>query len=485
MTIELHDLFKTGFNEQLRSFFKTDANFGKTILIKHVGLTIRAHGVLYNNLNPKKTIYIEVDLYEQIKSSNEMFINISRDFSVDLLKSVEMFDRIEINFKGAMQISRIMERLFISVYGNHPFLGIKICNLRCSLIKVKSENEFLKLVDNQVQEIAVLGKVNKLVIETTRNLNSKGNIMEMVIENFEANDVELADNRGDSKFQLLASKIEKLSIEQNKFSVVEIVELNTQRLDFKYNSIENLYLKSIKPTNFKQQSSISLISNKITKRLLLDGIAFTAKGKVPSWMFKDYILTGTKYFGFYLEINEDNDFEEVQANNLNWTYESIVNFKHKDSPHQKLSTILLFKLLYDKKQDSPNNRLFRAFEKRFHNEHHKNFNFPLILGWISNKYGLSVTRPLIWILILLGIEILLLSLVSLACIESFMDNWGKLISLINPAHRTETILTMIDACPNSNMSANWIYIIDNSFRILIAYFIYQFIIAFRYLYDLK
>lgn len=104
----------------------------------------------------------------------------------------------------------------------------------------------------------------------------------------------------------------------------------------------------------------------------------------------------------------------------------------------------------------------------------------------SNNFGLSIIKPLIWLIALIFIQTLILIWLAEDCGFLLLEKWGVFAHLINPTHNTDIFIDVFDGiCIPSLKYSNILPYIDNIFRIVIAYMIFQFANAFRYKYKLR
>jgi hypothetical protein len=205
-------------------------------------------------------------------------------------------------------------------------------------------------------------------------------------------------------------------------------------------------------------------------------------------------------FGRILFENSKDGHVLYYENNLNWDTIQFFNcdfaysmFKCVIPEYEEYSEEFNFKLLLDLKRHfgkldhTDQKRLLEAYEKRFYLEYHRKKSFSLWLGYLSNNFGLSWPQPLIILLGLIILEYFLLAVFSAQHWDYLFEYWGTMFHLMNPAHKTDVLFVGFKA--NDLEVPKWIYnnyyIIDNIFRILIAYMIFQFIAAFRYRFNLK
>ncbi|MBO0331127.1 hypothetical protein [[Muricauda] lutisoli] len=242
------------------------------------------------------------------------------------------------------------------------------------------------------------------------------------------------------------------------------------------NEIVNMEMSNLGNMTLSEPSKLRLGPNRIEDLLVISDINFTKRTPRGSTLF----INGKNptLFEFHYKCT----FNKLILRNLDWSYINILeNNTYKNS---QLSAILKLKSSYQVEGNLKYERIFRAFEKRWHNENGK-FNLALSLGWISNRFGLSLLRSFLWMLGLIIFEGLFILMLSIECLDCYFANWGLLFHLLNPAHRTESLLGLVMDCSYYGSIKNWLYLIDNVFRILIGYALYQFVMAFRYLYDLK
>ena len=184
-----------------------------------------------------------------------------------------------------------------------------------------------------------------------------------------------------------------------------------------------------------------------------------------------------------ISLNDDKfNPKEVIAHDVVWKYRGITT--NKKYPEAKRRFINSFKNYYEDK-DILNTQLFNSFEKKWYWENNS-YSFPLLMARLSNNFGLSLVLPIIWISVSILLESTLLLIFSGDCYPILLENWGVFFNLINPTHKTSIFLEVIENdCVTEKIYTNLLPLIDNVFRIFIAYMIFQFANAFRYKYKLR
>lgn len=406
--------------------------------------------------------------------------------------------------KGSMNI--IIDQLFLDKIGfdtlNVDSLNLTINNLIIVQKSIVSNNSEFKnislLLDNcQVPELSIAGNFTEVKFNNNRiNINSfECNCYSLDLSNNQPNKV-----REKSDINIFGTCSKSINIVSNKFyhsigvfseSCKEInIEMNEcdnlyyrnscfENLKISYSKINELKLEDLSPIYSEGCSSIVLIGNQIFDFLTLDKLDFERS----FWVFKSnkFSLKRISKLSFTLF---DNSIKTIELRDVYWNYRNINN-KKVHSGYQKRDALIKLKSAYSKQQDHYHERIFKSYEKRWH--HDNKPSFPLTLSWYSNEFGLSLTRPFLWLIFLIGLEIFLILIFNWDCTKIFLEQNANFLYLLNPAHRTEIFTEIIKdhTCDNKTNLINWIILIDNTFRIAIGYTLFQFINAFRYKYDLR
>ena len=157
----------------------------------------------------------------------------------------------------------------------------------------------------------------------------------------------------------------------------------------------------------------------------------------------------------------------------------VLNKQYHEGKRRLINTL---KNYYQKNDDVLNTQLMNSYERKWYFQNNSS-SFTLALAFLSNDFGLSLIRPLLWILLFVAIQIVIILIFSGCCFNDLVENWGLFFNLINPAHKTS--LFVLEECNPSIMYKNVLNITDNINRIIIGFLIFQFASAFRYKYKLR
>ncbi|MDO6605285.1 hypothetical protein [Arenibacter palladensis] len=405
--------------------------------------------------------------------------------------------------KGSMNI--IIDQLFLDKIGldtlNVDSLNLTINNLIIVQKSIVSNNSEFKnislLLDNcQVPELSIAGNFTEVKFNNNRiNINSfecncssldiSSNQPNKVREKSDINifgkcpnSINIVNNKFYDSIGIFSESCKEINIEQNEFKHLEYCHSSFENLKISYNKIINMALQDLSPIHSEGYSSIFLIGNLDLACLTLDKLDFER----TFWKLEPKTLSLKQVAKSSLTL-VDNSIKTIKLHDVSWNYKSINNKKAHSGYHKK-ETLIKLKSEYSKQQDNYHERLFKSYEKRWY--HDNKPSFPLFLSWYSNEFGLSLLRPFIWLFLLVVLESILIITINLDCAQLYFEQFGNFFYLLNPAHRTEIFLEIIEKTTcDTNRSVNSIIIVDNFFRILIGYTLFQFINAFRYKYDLR
>ncbi|WP_298896893.1 hypothetical protein [uncultured Psychroserpens sp.] len=259
------------------------------------------------------------------------------------------------------------------------------------------------------------------------------------------------------------------SIDNNQGSLFLIKGLTeVSSFSFNRNTIDYLVVSNIKTKD--DGGKLMLTENTVNINAKFENLNFKER---VSWLVRKTKLS----IDF-----RSNKLIEFDFENVAWSYKALFSSKASSSV---LFSILELKSIFSKSKETQNEKLFEAFEKRNYYDNNS-FDLSLFLSYWSNKFGLSLRRPFLWILIFTTLEVFLIIILSGECRSVFFDNWGIFTHLFSPVHKTEVFFTLLkETCYEPKNFKNLIYVIDNVNRIILTYLIFQFVGAFRYKYNLK
>lgn len=251
-------------------------------------------------------------------------------------------------------------------------------------------------------------------------------------------------------------------------TTLEHIESNS--ILFIKNSFDYLHIEKIKP----QPRCLITFKENNFKRLLLSHLGSIERR----------FLIGLTYLKPKLQISfESNEIEKIEAKKMVWYFNTII--APQSNKEEKKDIILLIKSYYNQKQDTLDEKLFKSFEKIWRFKSHNKWSIPLIFSYHSNRFGLSLLRPFILIIVLIFLEFLVFyNSMGDNCKIEFLKGIGDISYLLNPAHKTTIFTDYLSFCNRDSFAYNVITITDNIGRVLMGYLIFQFIDAFRYKYNL-
>ncbi|KQC30317.1 hypothetical protein [Flagellimonas eckloniae] len=425
--------------------------------------------------NAAKPIVIEISIKPKHNSLNDnsLILTNGNELSVFLENTLGREVCIEkISIEGFIQPRSNLTN--ITAEGDGSFKNLNIDNTESHSVEIKN----LDRVNIRQGIFAVVGiqNVNNINLgtisgrsDTNKISIQSGKVSELIINELkgkiELNFIELLDgkimNSNIKSFKSNLTSFDTIEYFNNKIDVLEIKEPNTSggKGEIKFHKTQ--------------------VKDLILFNMIVDGLQ---EFKIFKSSFLSKKRQVKKQVSFYVE---DSNFrpEKIDVTEVEWNYRGLK--MSPDYPEGKRRFINMLKNYYQENDDVLNTQLMNSFERKWYFQNYKK-SFPLRMASISNNFGLSITKPLLWILFLILIQCIILLSLSGDCYPHLIEKWGVFFNLINPAHKTSVFLDVFDGrCTPNLLYENILYALDNLNRILIGYFIFQFASAFRYKYRLK
>jgi hypothetical protein len=276
---------------------------------------------------------------------------------------------------------------------------------------------------------------------------------------------------------LLDSYISRLEVSPRHIDVLEVYDFRVEHLVLRGILLEkgiysfgNLVLNDVVINYFMNFGQVRFDRVSV----------FTAKGKEkdidPSISMEHSSLGQTRFFkmtlnNFARAKIDDCNFMDVELSETNWFSPSQLNDLTHDAQRDMYRQL---KHAMDRQGNRVDELHFQALEM---DAYRRTLTFKkhfidlmiLLIGKYTNNYGTNYLLPMSWITAI-SILVFLCSLWALGL--SFVDNWGRVFLVMNPAHDLD-YLGPKDTLTNSFIA------IDFVGRLVIAVLIYQLIIPFR------
>ncbi|WP_375587478.1 hypothetical protein [Flagellimonas aurea] len=341
----------------------------------------------------------------------------------------------------------------------HSRIKIESCN-KVTLEKIQSSSIEVSEINNLI--IADVGFQNNATRVNIRN--SKNAIVTKIV--------------GD-EFRLVG-KTDKAELNHSMFNKVRLVEPSFNQITFFDFDIIDFSIEIGNRENL--EGKLTLVDSNITGVFKVHSCRLGSPSlpqRIIEWAFKKQSM-----YPIYLDIRDNRiNPVKVEFTEVEWHYNGIL--KNQKYPEGKRKIINQAKNYYINNDDIYYTQLLYSFEKNWYYRHHR-FSFPLTLSKWSNDFGLNLWWPLLWMLLFISIESILILNLSWNCYDKLSQNWGVFAHLINPTHSTSIFMELFEGnCEPPLFYTNWLPVIDNFFRILIAYSIFQFANAFRYKFKLR
>ena len=294
-----------------------------------------------------------------------------------------------------------------------------------------------------------------LSIQTENNITESIKINKAILDGFELSNV------SNATIEILRSKINRVFIRDLSFQKLKIHDLSSRSLSKSVFESRNVDFSNatFDKTDLSSYEMVSFYRSTLTD---IDFIS-------PKFPEEIHVLDNIHYPG-----KKEDDYFRMQSENYRQIKKSLVssgNQVHALEIHSKMYSSL------------QKDKLLSTQDKVI-----------LCLNKISNNHGISITRPLI-LLILVAITIFFLYRTSLneapyVLGYKDMSSWGEGISanckfafedfksfwlLINPTHKLSTLEALE---PESKLNS-WSLFFSYISRIFMAWIIYQFVISFR------
>lgn len=385
-------------------------------------------------------------------------------------------DKLHLCFSG---IELQGHRPNIEVINNCQKTGLIISVLNCKINALGFRGIFdeLNIEESHFKKVEVTGTVKKIIFFENRALANVTNVGVRI----HCDTIDLLgfrQNRGLNTIILIIKELQKSEFTANQIGSLGFKKGMIGDFLFNNNDFDRIELEELKPVSENHASLIEFKMSYWGGNVILKNLDFSKLAHYFNWSkFRFEQIPKMRL------VLSENNFETVKLVNVNWHY-NVINNEAGYKGFAKKDAILLLKGTYSKQNDAYFEKVFESYEKRWH--HDNVTNFPLWLSWYSNEFGLSIVRPFLWLILFITIEIILLLGFRVDCSGLFIEEFGKFFYLLNPVHRTNEFLEVIKGTNcDSSQFRNWILGVDNIFRILIGYSIFQFINAFRYKHSLK
>ncbi|WP_299528962.1 hypothetical protein [Ulvibacterium sp.] len=425
---------------------------------------------------PSITLILDLESIVDRNIPGSLNLHFSNSLLASLLIKPDSVGDIQFNIKGIGR-ETFKNKLNVKSEFNDVF-GLSITKSNgISTIGINGEYKYLRIDDLRCDAFFLSGNFGEIELTRLRPLSSihRSNYGTFEISRCKCQKCSLVNINSIKKLIIKNSEFQYLSVEDTIVDNTSVSRSSIGQLSYNGNRSVNFGLSRL---NLETSGKLKIIDNTI-ERLSLDYLNLEAKPSNRRFLFFGHTprkAHSTIQF-------EDNDLEQIHLNQINWSYYGIE--AHADRPEEKKNIIIKIKQHYSTKQDVPNEKLFKSYEKIWYFKNRKR-NLPLGLSYYSNLFGLSVGRPLLWILTALVVQFLLFyAFAPTECRDLYLEKWGVFVQLINPTHRTSIFTDLLEECRSDSAGYyNLVLVVDNLFRILIGYLIFQFIDAFRYKYNL-
>lgn len=347
----------------------------------------------------------------------------------NLIADTYKIDRCSINISKELKIAEFTCKQFIFTNNDAKSnIFIKPINVNSVIIE-GSESPYLIIYSNNENP----NIIDKFLIFSHSNYKT-----DYSIRNVKTNFIHLNGEIKDSNLHLNA------------------ISLKSGLIDF-FTNFGNLRFNDITPLT---DNSILIIKNSILGKASLSRIDFTK--------FKRIILTNSNII-------------EINPVNITWCKKENLNINDILSIKEDSRQI---KIVATRNDDIPTKLYFHKIEMHSYLKQLKTQKgyyidkIILRLNYLSNDFGLNWFFALMW---LLGISVIWYTLIK-ACIGEtnfdstlIADEIGKYLIFLNPVHQFEKLFEV----ENLKENLNGALLFDGISRITAAYFIFQFITAFR------
>ncbi len=450
--------------ELLREFYDSDENkFEYSFDEKHVCLNIELIKLKENTLI--LTFFPKNDMY----ASGQYLIELEEGLKSIFENNDYRLTQFHLDFHSFGNHSP-KQSLFVR--SNLSILSLNVNNCKFVDFSISGSFESINFHENNSTRVNINECITKnLIIKNFNSLNSTNtysghfNLLKSRISNLTV----IGSNRY-KNIRIQNSKLLNSEIRGCNSSLVVYESIESNNVNFSQNVFDSLLIENIKP----QPRCLITIKKNSFKGLFLNHIGTVERR----------FLIGLTYLKPKLQILfEGNEIEKIEAKKMVWYYNTII--APPSNKEEKKDIILLIKSYYNQKQDTLDEKLFKSFEKIWRFKSYNKWSIPLIFSYYSNRFGLSLLRPFILIVLLIFMEFLIFYFaMGDNCKIEFLKGVGDLSYLINPAHKTTIFTDYLNFCTRDSFAYNVITITDNLGRILMGYLIFQFIDAFRYKYNL-
>ena len=405
--------------------------------------------------------------------------NSSRDLCFDLDRTILfhfqpnniILNHVTINMESFG--SHAMKTNFVLISRIVPSFNCGIINSRIKDITISgnfNNLSFKKVDSHNINIDGIFNSVNLFDIKSANSQNYTGSLR---ISNAVIDNLIIAKCHYFKEIILDESQFELCNLRSLKSTSLILNASDFNILNLSGATLEKLSLNMLVARN---DALITMSENKI-KLMYAENIRFGRENILLNLFFPI-----NKLLPFKLMLKSKN-IDKVEFNGVTWDYRSILDSDVGN--RNKKSFILLAKNYYNSVQDIPEEKLFKSFEKLWHFRNGRK-SLPLIFGYWSNSFGLSFIKPLSLIIMFIVLECLFIYLFATNDFRIVLsENWSLVTYILNPAHSSKIFTDLLDECKScSSNYINFVPSLDNIFRIIIGYLIFQFIDAFRYKYNL-
>ncbi|APU09597.1 hypothetical protein A5M85_04645 [Cellulophaga lytica] len=441
--------------------------------------------IYLNNFKLKLKYYIEFE-----KNISELELNLSTDSAVHNLRLLELklnkefIDRLIPKEHNINKISLTLYELGQKVAINELVIKSHInygsINLDCNLNKIKTSKiilngkyENILIGDSAISNLNIECDADEITLKNIKPNSIIGGAEFISIIDSKSKKLTISDTKDLNKIKILQSKIENILISTSTINKLNILDLSCNKITIDNNNLKVLEILKVCQTT---EGLFKISNNTITSYFKLKGIKFIHHNKIIAWLRKSQQQKTSSI------LYTKNEIEKIQLENIEWSYDNII--EDIDNIEEKRNFIIKVKSFYSNNQDIVNEKLFKSFEKIWYYKNRK-ASFPLFLSYNSNKFGLSISRPFILIIACILTQFtLIFYFANSECQNILWNKFSVFIHVLNPTHKTSVFTNVISQCNSSDSFYNFVTIIDNIFRLIITYFIFQFISAYRYTYNL-
>lgn len=395
--------------------------------------------------------------------------NFSLEINQELIRNFNynqnLVSKINFSIDGLGSIS---EKHSLFIKSDLDNLVLEIAHCRFSDFSLHGSYESLSFKSNNGMRLGLTVNAKEFIAEDYNPIlkNVRGYFL---LNNSHISSLKLIMIRDLTKIEILNSKVIHSEIRGCLATDIIIQELKSTNLSFYQNTFNSVLMKDIIPLS----TCLVNFTNNTFECLFLENL----DSKRVSFMESTYRKPKLQI------LFNQNQLQKIETRKIDWHYNSII--APLSNKEEKIDMILMIKSFYCQRQDTLNEKLFKSFEKIWRYKSYNRRSIPLIFSYHSNRFGLSLHRPIILIILLIIIEFFIFyGVLGDACRIEFLNGIGDLSYLINPAHNSSIFTDYLDHCPKDAYAYNIITVSDNLGRIIMGYLIFQLIDSFRYKYNL-